>query len=120
MSQVKIDIGKNLRDVLAEVGNVWKAAESGAEVQASDHICFVDWSALCAVMTPKRYALISHLRRNPAPSIRALARSLERDVKRVHEDVVALSELGLIKRDAATGALSTDINEITSTIKFAA
>ena len=72
---------------------------------------------MCAVLTPKRYALIRHLRQHPAPSIRALARDLGRDVKRVHQDVVALEELGLIARDRKTGRLSTDLDEITSTIR---
>ena len=59
-------------------------------------------------------------RREPAAGIRALDRTLGRDVKRVHADVVALEELGLIRRDPETGALSTDIDEVASVIKFAA
>lgn len=120
MKKLNIEIGSNLRHVLAEVGVAWKAAEAGQPVEATRRLCFVDWAALCAVMTPKRYNLIRHLHQHPAPSIRALARSLERDIKRVHEDVTALEELGLIRRDHETGALSANIDEVMSTIKFAA
>jgi predicted transcriptional regulator len=120
MKKTEIQIGTGLRGALAEVATAWKAAEAGVPQEPSSKLYFVDWGALCAVLTPKRYELIRHLRRQPAAGIRALARALGRDVKRVHEDVRALEELGLISRDAKTGALSTDLDEVSSTIKFAA
>ena len=70
-------------------------------------------------MTPKRHELLHHLRRSPESGIRALARALGRDVRRVHEDVVALAELGLVTRDAG-GRLSSVVDEIPSTIRIAA
>jgi predicted transcriptional regulator len=120
MAKTELQVGQGLRGVLAEVGAAWKAAEAGHLQEPSSRLCFVDWAALCAVLTPKRYELIRQLRREPSPGIRALARTLGRDVKRVHQDVVALEELGLIHRDEETGALSTDLDEVSSTIKFAA
>ena len=120
MAKTEIEIGRVLRDVLAEVAVVWKAAEAGVPQEPSSRLCFVDWTALCAVLTPNRYEMIRELRRQSAPGIRALARTLGRDVKRVHEDVVALEELGLISRDRATGVLSADIDEVSSRIRFAA
>lgn len=120
MAKTEIEVGRGLRGVLAEVGAAWKAADAGLQVDASSKLCFVDWAALCSVLTPKRYELIRQLRGEPAAGIRPLARTLGRDVKRVHEDVVALVELGLIRRDPDTGMLFTDLDEVTSTIKFAA
>jgi len=120
MAKAEVEVGQGLRGTLAEIGAAWKAAEAGLPVEPSSKLCFVDWAALCAVLTPKRYELIRQLRREPAAGIRALARTLGRDVKRVHADVVALEELGLIRRDPETGALSTDIDEVASVIKFAA
>jgi predicted transcriptional regulator len=120
MAKTEIEVGKSLRNVLAEVGAAWKAAEAGDAVASSSRISFVDWAALCAVLTPKRYELIRHLRQQSEPSIRALSRSLGRDVKRVHQDVVALEELGLIERDPETGAVSTGLDEVSSVIRFAA
>jgi predicted transcriptional regulator len=73
-----------------------------------------------SLTSPKRYELIRQLRRQSEPGFRALARTLHRDVKRVHEDVVALEELGLVRRDSETGVLSTDIDSVSSTIQFAA
>lgn len=103
----------------AELVAAWKAAEAGQPVEPTDRLYFDSWEALCSVLTPKRYELLRHLHRAPAESIRALARALGRDVKRVHEDVVALEELGLIERDA-DGRLCMTVDEIASTIRFAA
>ena len=38
-------------------------------------------------------------------SVRELSRAVQRDVKRVHEDVVMLAELGLLERTARGGVL---------------
>lgn len=108
-----------LERTAAEIAAAWKAAEAGQPVEPTDRLDFADWGALCAVLTPKRYDLLRHLRRTPADSVRALARALGRDVKRVHEDVVALEELGLVERDDH-GRLTMPLDEVSSTIRFAA
>ena len=115
MVKTTIEVGSNLRGVLDEVAAAWRAAEAGAPVPADDKLCFVDWAALRAVLTPKRYELVRALRNAPAAGVRPLARALGRDVKRVHADVVALEELGLIERDRETGALSASFHAISST-----
>jgi predicted transcriptional regulator len=120
MAEREIEITKDaLARAGAELVAAWKAAEAGQPVEPTDRLYFDSWEALCAVLTPKRYELLRHLRGAPAESIRALARALGRDVKRVHEDIVALEELGLIERDA-DGRLSMPHAEIASTIRFAA
>jgi predicted transcriptional regulator len=43
--------------------------------------------------------LLRHLHRHPAKHIRALASSLGRDYRRVHEDVEVLEAAGLLERD---------------------
>jgi len=109
-----------LEKALADVATAWKDAEAGRPVAPSNRLYFVDWAALCAVLTPRRYEMLRRLRAVPATGIRALARELGRDVKHVHEDVTALEELGLIERDPETGSLTVSIDEISSTIRFAA
>ena len=69
--------------------------DTGAEGDA----LYLDWPTLRGVLTGKREALLRHLHAQPAPSLRALARALGRDYKRVHEDVAALAAAGLIRRD---------------------
>ncbi|WP_232628584.1 HVO_A0114 family putative DNA-binding protein [Methylobacterium sp. Leaf118] len=70
-------------------------------------------------MTPKRSELLRHLRHTPAGGVRALARALGCDVRRLHENVTALAELGLVLR-GEDGRLSSEIDAITSTILIAA
>jgi predicted transcriptional regulator len=118
--ETKIEVGVSLREALAEVGTAWKAAAAGAVVPPTDSICFIDWAALCATLTPKRYELIRHIRQEPADSIRALARALGRNFKNVHADVDALERLGLVQRDPETGKISTRLNQVSSVINFAA
>lgn len=60
---------------------------------------FAAWSALAPVMTDKRHELLNRLHDHPAPDIRALARDVGRDHKRVHADVSALEGIGLIECD---------------------
>lgn len=67
-------------------------------------------------MTDKRYELLRHLHRHPASGIRALARELGRDVKRVHEDVRALRAIGLI--GSREGELRADYGEIRALIQM--
>lgn len=118
MAKTDIRVSGSLREAAAEVATAWKAAAAGKPISPSDRILFRDWDALYAVVTPKRMELLRHLRAEPAESLRALARSLKRDVKRVHQDVAALSELGVIERDEVTGRLSSKVDEITSTIRI--
>lgn len=119
MARTEINVGRSLDEAGSEFIAAWKAAEAGLTPEKSDRIYFRDWTALCAVLTPKRYELLRHLRRHPAKGVRALARALDRDVKRVHEDVVALAELGFVER-AEDGSLSSSVDQIASTIQIAA
>lgn len=56
-------------------------------------------SALFRTITPKRWGLIEVLQSQGPVSIRALARVIGRDVKRVHEDVQALIAVGLVEKN---------------------
>ena len=71
-------------------------------MEPEDHVTFVSWSALASRMTDKRYELLRRPHRQPAVSVRALARDIGRDFKRVHEDVKALEAIGLIEREGGS------------------
>ena len=62
-------------------------------------------------ITPKRWELIEALQAAGPLSLRALARHLHRDVKRVHEDAHRLIEIGLIEKDE-DGKLVVPFSEI--------
>ena len=119
MADVEIEVGSSLDRVGAEFVAAWKDAEAGRAVEADRRIHFRDWAALCAVMTPERYDLIRQLNREPGSDARAAAEALGRETDRVSEDVDALAELGLVVR-ARDGALTAPLDQIVSTIRFAA
>ncbi len=97
MKKVTIRIQRRPETALSEMGErftkAWKTGKSsGATLE------FETPAALFRVLTPRRWDMVERLQGVGPTSIRGLARVLERDVKRVHEDVVALIEYGLVAR----------------------
>lgn len=76
-----------------------------------EHFEFESPAALFRTITPKRWELIEVLQMSGPLGVRALARELGRDVKRVHEDAHKLVEIGLVEKDVA-GKLSVPFAEI--------
>ncbi|WLE00627.1 hypothetical protein PX860_25265 (plasmid) [Agrobacterium leguminum] len=62
-------------------------------------------------LTERRWQLLDVLLGSGTVGVRELARRLDRDVKRVHEDAAALVELGLIGKDER-GALNCPFDNI--------
>jgi predicted transcriptional regulator len=60
---------------------------------------------LFARLTQRRWAVVQALMGASEMSVRALARQVGRDVKRVHEDVTQLAELGLLERTPGGGVV---------------
>jgi len=54
-------------------------------------------------LTERRWALVHALQGQGAMSVRELARRVARDVRRVHDDVEVLAELGLVERTETGG-----------------
>lgn len=54
-------------------------------------------------LTEKRWAIVSAAQGKGELSVRELARTVDRDVKRVHDDVVVLAGLGLLERTDSGG-----------------
>ena len=113
MSRLEIHVGGTLDDMKRRVVDAVERAKRG-EIIGEEHVNFESWEALASVMTTKRFELLRHLHRSPEASIASLARSLNRDYKRVHEDVEALSQAGLI--DRSTDGLRADYTEIRTLI----
>lgn len=70
----------------------------GEHVEAEEHITFESIERLFALLTPKRLELLRHLHRHPARSVKSLAETIGREYRRIHDDVAALSQIGLIER----------------------
>lgn len=110
-------------DSLDEMGRhfaeVWHDAEQGRPVEPYYGVDFEDLVSLLATLTPKRWALLRYLRRHGPLSIYALAKSLERDYKRVYNDVQVLADLMLIEKDEQ-GRVMVPWDEIEAHIRLAA
>lgn len=111
-----IIVGGSLEDAARRVADAWTRAERGEAVEPQDTTTFVTWSALAAVMTDKRHELLQYLHQHPTASIRALARGLGRDYKRVHHDLTVLAGVGLVEH--AGGAWRADYDEIRTAIRL--
>lgn len=114
MIKKQVIVGGNFDDAAKRFIETFDRAARGEAVEAQDTVTFASWTALSAVMTDKRHELLRHLHSRPANSIRALARDLGRDYKRVHDDVTALVSVGLVEKDGRT--LRVDYTEIRSVI----
>ena len=87
-------------DFEAQTLEIVQALDRGEAVEPQVHLSFPDMTTLFAVVTPKRFDLLSTLRRIGPSSVRALAVAVGRDYKAVHTDVATLIEHGLIERQA--------------------
>lgn len=95
---VEVRIGRTPEQAGATFLDTWGRAARGEAVAARRVLSFESWEALASVMTAERYRLLRHLRRQPEPSISALAQHLDRHLRRVQADVYALEAAGLITR----------------------
>lgn len=92
--RVRRDTRKATAELGAEFVRAWKMGKSGGDL-----LEFESPVLLFRVLTPKRWELIERLQAMGPSSVRAMARALNRDVKRVHSDIVALKARGLVERN---------------------
>jgi predicted transcriptional regulator len=90
---------KSPKDAMAAFTHVWKSGKQ----QKSARIVFASPELLWKVLTAKRWELLKALCGAGPISIREAARRVERDVKSVHGDVMALSKAGLLNRTKRGG-----------------
>ncbi|MBE0547200.1 MAG: hypothetical protein IH627_05950, partial [Rubrivivax sp.] len=89
----------------------WRAAlrAAGRRAQAASYqgevLNFESPGAFFGRLTERRWALVHALQGQGELAVRELARRVGRDVKRVHEDVQALADLGLVERSAVGGVV---------------
>lgn len=108
MKKVTIRIRKDADAALQEMSERFvKAAKTGRG--AGDALTFESPAALFRVLSPKRWELIEKLQALGPSSVRGLARALDRDVKRVHTDLVELIEYGLVERTAGQVRVPYDV-----------
>ncbi len=79
--------------------------------QVGEVLGFASADLFFSRLTPGRLALLKTLQGMEACSIRELSRRVGRDVRRVHDDVTALLDLGLIEK-TPTGLIHCPYDDI--------
>lgn len=115
MSDVKVIVGGDIGDDAAAFVDAWHRAERGESVDERV-LAFASWEGLARVMTGERYRILRHLHQHPERSVSALARALGRQYRRVHADVAALEEAGLL--DRSNGSVCTTADRIQAEIRL--
>jgi predicted transcriptional regulator len=90
---------KSAEDAMAEFSRAWKSGKQ----QTGARISFATPELLWKVLTAKRWEILKALCGAGPVSIREAARRVERDVKSVHRDVIALIKAGLLDRTEKGG-----------------
>jgi len=115
MTHLKVTVGGTLEDDAAAFLDAWKRSDCGETVDERV-LAFESWEGVATVMTGERYRLLRHLHAHPEPSVSALARALQRQYRRVHADVAALEQAGLL--DRSQGIVRTTADTIHASIQL--
>jgi predicted transcriptional regulator len=115
MSDVKVIVGGDIGDDADAFVDAWRRAERGDAVNERV-LAFASWEGLARVMTGERYRILRHLHHHPERSVSALAKALHRQYRRVHADVAALEEAGLL--DRSSGSVHTTADRIQAEIRL--
>ncbi len=76
-----------------------------ADIYQGEVLNFENPGQFFGQLSEKRWEIVSAAQGKGELSVRELARAVGRDVKRVHEDVVILAELGLLERIEGSGVI---------------
>lgn len=98
----------NQRYLTITLQSDWKGALRAAQSAKAEHyqgevLNFETPGQFFGQLTEKRWDIVRAAQGRGELSVRELARIVERDVKRVHEDVGLLTDLGLLERTASGG-----------------
>lgn len=115
MAELQVHVGDSSQDFAERFIDAWHRIERGESVNER-HLSFDSFESLARVLTPKRLELLRHLHRHPAASINGLAKTVGRDYRRVHEDVEALVQAGLVDREEGGTGLSAPYDAIATRI----
>ena len=115
MAETRLIVGGGVEDDAVAFLDAWHRAERGEQFEETV-LAFESWDALAAVLTGERYRLLRYIHSHPEPSVSALARALGRQYRRVHADVAALEQAGLL--DRSNGAVRAKDDKITAEIRL--
>ena len=90
-----IKIG-NTEDDFNDVINAWENEQTATPL---NQLSFESMNGFLSCITPKRWELLTVLKKQGHYSIRKLSGVLSRDYKNTHTDVKILLEVGLVEKD---------------------
>lgn len=99
------------RTLMITMNADWREALRGAGKRAvarsyqGEVLNFETAGSFFGKLTERRWALVHALQGQGAMAVRELARRVARHVRRVHDDVEALAELGLVERTEGGGVV---------------
>ena len=112
---LSIIVGGRLEDDLDAFKAAWRQAESG-NLDPVSILSFESWEALSKVLSGERVRLLRHVHAHPARSVNALATALNRQYRRVHEDVQILERAGLV--DRSQGNVRTTVDRVQAEVRL--
>ncbi|MBB5503595.1 hypothetical protein [Paraburkholderia sp. MM5384-R2] len=114
MSKLNVHVG-GARDMGRRFAAAFNRAQAGENFEER-HVTFLSLEEMLSALSPKRLEMLRHLHREGAESVKALATALDRDYKRVYEDVVILENAGLIVREQ--GRLNAPWDAVTAEVSL--
>ena len=114
MRKLNVHVG-GARDMGRRFAAAFNRAQAGENFDER-HVTFLSLEEMLAALSPKRLEMLRHLHREGAESVKALAAALERDYKRVYEDVLILENAGLIVREQ--GRLTAPWDAVTAEVSL--
>jgi predicted transcriptional regulator len=97
MKTKKIIVGvRTLDDTLKEAGEVFENLPKGIAVKHERAVYFTNLKEMRRVLTEKRLEILKTIRDRKPSSVYELAKMLDRDLKKVLQDLSYLQELGIV------------------------
>ncbi len=114
MSDTQLHV-ESLDDMGRRFVTGWHRLEAGEAIDQR-HFSFDRLETMLRLLSPRRLDMLRLLRREPQNGIAELARRLGRDYSNVHDDVQALTAVGLIERRGRV--LHVPFSEIGATLSL--
>lgn len=99
--KLEIRVGESFAEMQARSLEHARRIDAGEDVESLCGLGFDSMAELGEVFTPKRWELVEALKQSGPLSIYALAKSLGRHYRNVHQDVSAMMEWLVIEKDDA-------------------
>ena len=112
---LEIEILSEVESMKAAMNCITQAIESGED--AGEYLTFESSSGFFEVFNARRWDIIVKLQTSGKTSIRALAKEVGRDMRRVHDDVKFLISHGIIEQDEKGVCVPYDTIHVEFTLK---